>query len=127
MITRIVVRSDSGMRGLPVLHYYDFIDFKPEVDDLSIFNPCEVYNTGAPLSGNCTCGSPGIVAPTPSAWASGEGGDVDALRAQLSSMTAVVVVLALVLIGGFAASAYFRWREEKNARSLVNDNEMSSF
>jgi hypothetical protein len=42
-------------------------------------------------------------------------------------MTAVVVVLALVLIGGFAASAYFRWREEKNARSLVNDNEMSSF
>ena len=127
MISRVVVRSDSGMRGLPVLHYYDFIDFKPEVDDLSIFNPCEVYNSGAPLSGNCTCGSPGIVAPTPSAWASSDGRDVDALRAQLSSMTAVVVVLALVLIGGFAGSAYFRWREEKNARSLVTDNEMSSF
>ena len=30
-----------------MLHYYDFIDFKPEVDDLSIFNPCEVYNSGA--------------------------------------------------------------------------------
>merc|ERR1712216_1075696 len=56
-----------------------------------------------------------------------DGRDVDALRAQLSSMTAVVVVLALVLIGGFAGSAYFRWREEKNARSPVTDNEMSSF
>ena len=54
----IIVRSDSGMRGL-VLHY-DFIDFKPEVDDLSIFNPCEVYSSG-PLSGNCTCGFMGIV------------------------------------------------------------------
>ena len=127
MLSRIVVRSDSGMRGRSVLHYYDFIDFKPEVDNFSIFNPCEVYNSGAPLSGNCTCGLPGIIAPTPSAWASRGGGEIDALRSRQSSLTAVVVVLALVLIASFAGSSFFRWREEKNARLLVNDNEMSSF
>ena len=113
--------------GRSVLHYYDFIDFKPEVDNFSIFNPCEVYNSGAPLSGNCTCGLPGIIAPTQSAWASRGGGEIDALRSRQSSLTAVVVVLALVLIASFAGSAFFRWREEKNARLLVNDNEMSSF
>ena len=43
-------------------------------------------------------------------------------------MTAVVVVLALVLIGGFAGSAYFRWREVKK-REVARDRqlEMSSF
>ena len=127
MLSRIVLRSDSGMRGRSVLHYYDFIDFEPEVDNFSIFNPCEVYNSGAPPSGNCTCGLPGIIAPTPSALASRGGGEIDALRSRQSSLTAVVVVLALVLIASFAGSAFFRWREEKNARLLVNDNEMSSF
>ena len=51
MISRVVVRSDSGMRGLPVLHYYDFIDFKPEVDDLSIFNPVRGFTTASPAVG----------------------------------------------------------------------------
>jgi hypothetical protein len=127
MLSRIVVRSDSGMRGVPVTHFYDFIDFKPEVDVLSIFNPCEIYNSGALLSGNCTCGVPGFTAPSSSTWESSESSDIDAIKAQLQAMTAVVVVLALVIIGGFGGSAYFRWREENNAKALVNDNEMSSF
>ena len=126
MLSRIVVKSDSGMQGVPVLHYYDFIDFKPEVEDASIFNPCEVWSTGAPLAGNCTCGSPGVVAPAPSAWGSSGGGDVDMVKARLQAMTAAVVVLALVIICACVGTAFFRLREEKPT-ALVTDNEMSSF
>ena len=51
-----------------MLHYYDFVDMIPTVDDMSVFNPCDVYFTeGKPLAGNCTCGLPGAPAPAP--WA----------------------------------------------------------
>ena len=55
MLARVVVKSDHGFRGDRVLHYYDFIDMRPYVDDDSIFDPCAVYPTGAALAGNCTC------------------------------------------------------------------------
>ena len=28
-----------------MLHYYDFVDMIPTVDDMSVFNPCDVYFT----------------------------------------------------------------------------------
>ena len=128
MLSRIVVRSDSGMRGVPVLHYYDFLDFKPEVDDLSVFNPCEVYNVGSPLAGNCTFGAPGEPAPAPTAWGPSGERDIEVVKAQLQAMTAVVVVLALVIVFGFGSVAFVRLREERSAKPLMtNDNEMSSF
>ena len=45
------MKSDYGFRGDRVLHYYDFIDMRPYVDDDSIFDPCAVYPTGAALAG----------------------------------------------------------------------------
>ena len=31
-----------------MLHFYDFIDMVPFIEDMEVFNPCNVYNTGKP-------------------------------------------------------------------------------
>ena len=74
MLWRVVVKSDEGFRGQPVLHFYDFIDMVPFVEDMEVFNPCNVYNTGKPLAGNCSCGRVDAPAPPPASWGGGGSG-----------------------------------------------------
>lgn len=98
ILSRVVIKSDMGFSGHPVLHYYDFVDMIPSVDDMSVFNPCQVYNTGnKPLAGNCTCGLPG--APVQAPWAKAGGDD----EAKEQGELAVVAVMGLV----FGALASF--------------------
>ena len=75
MLWRVVVKSDEGFRGQPVLHFYDFIDMVPFIEDMEVFNPCNVYNTGKPLAGNCSCGRIGAPAPPPASWGGGGSGE----------------------------------------------------
>ncbi len=75
MLWRVVVKSDEGFRGQPVLHFYDFIDMVPFIEDMEVFNPCNVYNTGKPLAGNCSCGRIGAPAPPPASWGDGGSGE----------------------------------------------------
>ena len=75
MLWRVVVKSDEGFRGQPVLHFYDFIDMVPFIEDMEVFNPCNVYNTGKPLAGNCSCGRIDAPAPPPASWGGGGSGE----------------------------------------------------
>ena len=75
MLWRVVVKSDEGFRGQPVLHFYDFIDMVPFIEDMEVFNPCNVYNTGKPLAGNCSCGRIGAPVPPPASWGGGGSGE----------------------------------------------------
>jgi hypothetical protein len=104
MLSRVVIRSDKGFRGGPVLHYYDFVDMIPEVTDMRVFNPCDVYS-GKPLAGNCTCGLPGAPAPAP--WAAA-GGDDDEAKEQGEMAAVAVVCLILGALASFGGTfVYF--------------------
>ena len=81
MLWRVVVKSDNGFRGQPVLHFYDFVDMVPYVEDMEVFNPCNVYNTGKPFAGNCTCGRIGSPAPAPASWGGGGGSGEEGMKA----------------------------------------------
>jgi hypothetical protein len=100
MLSRVVIKSTKGFRGGPVVHYYDFVDMVPYINDMDVFNPCDVF-AGKPLSGNCTCGLPGTLAPAP--WASNSGGG-DSKAKQQGEMAAVAIVClflgALASFGG---------------------------
>ena len=47
----------------------------PFIEDMEVFNPCNVYNTGKPLAGNCSCGRIGAPAPPPASWGGGGSGE----------------------------------------------------
>ena len=81
MLWRVVVKSDNGFRGQPVLHFYDFVYMVPYVEDMEVFNPCNVYNTGKPFAGNCTCGRIGSPAPAPASWGGGGGSGEEGMKA----------------------------------------------
>ena len=81
MLWRVVVKSDNGFRGQPVLHFYDFVDMVTYVEDMEVFNPCNVYNTGKPFAGNCTCGRIGSPAPAPASWGGGGGSGEEGMKA----------------------------------------------
>lgn len=100
MLSRVVLRSEKGFRGHPVLHYYDFIDMVPRVDDMSVFNPCLVHNTGKPLAGNCTCGLPG--APSSAPWNKDCSDDV-LTENEAGEMAAVGLVC--LIVGALSAAA----------------------
>ena len=81
MLWRVVVKSDNGFRGQPVLHFYDFVDMVPYVEDMEVFNPCNVYNTGKPFAGNCTWGRIGSPAPATASWGGGGGSGEEGMKA----------------------------------------------
>lgn len=105
MLARVVVKSDKGFSGHPILHYYDFVDMIPDVGSMEVFNPCEVYSAAKALAGNCTCGLPGAPAPAP--WAAGGGGGKSS--AQMAGEMAAVAIVCLILGALASYGATYVW------------------
>lgn len=110
MLARVVVKSDYGFRGDRVLHYYDFIDMRPYVDDDSIFDPCAVYPTGAALAGNCTCA----------------GAEVEKNGMGLAAVAGIVFVILLVaMCAGFGGFVFWTRYREEPSKLIDEGNEMT--
>jgi hypothetical protein len=123
MLWRVVVKSDNGFRGQPVLHFYDFVDMVPYVEDMEVFNPCNVYNTGKPFAGNCTCGRIGSPAPAPASWGGGGGSGEEGMKAgEVAGLSIFFLVFgsAVSFIG-----TYVYFTQHANRVPLFPETEMS--
>ena len=109
-LARVVVRSDSGFRGDKVLHFYDFVDFRPyHSDDPSenVFDPCAVFDADR-MAGNCTCRG---------ATREGFG------KAAEAAATAILILLIVAGCAGWGGYVYFT--RDKGKKLIDKGNEMT--
>mmetsp|Transcript_6708 Transcript_6708/g.17169 ORF Transcript_6708/g.17169 Transcript_6708/m.17169 type:complete len:488 (+) Transcript_6708:44-1507(+) len=123
LLSRVVLRSDSGFRGIPVLHYYDFVDMVPLIPDMNVFNPCDLYYGSKPMAGNCTCGLPGAPAAPPSYAVVVEEDDK---KAMMYVAIAAVVCLVVGALSGLGGTYVYFTRCGGVERNQMKHTEMTS-